>query len=256
MITAIIVENENKHSKHLSELLLKYFPEIDILAISETVPDGVLKVKKLNPELLFLDVELQPYTGFDLLEQTPNLNYKVIFTTSHNKYALRAFDFCALHYLIKPFGLTELKGAIDRFKQNIHDGQDNNQIDSLKKNLKQTEINKLEIFIPVKNGTHKLVLGDIICCATGGNGISFRLTNKEELTISKTLNWVEERLNDFHFFRVHDSYLVNLHHVKKVIHVREGAEVVLSDNKTVDVSKRKKAPFLEAIEKLNILKNQ
>ena len=254
MINAIIIENENKHSKHLSALLDKHFPEINVLTICDNVPDGAIQVNKNKPDLLFLDVELQPYTGFDLLEQTQGNNYKVVFTTSHNKYAVRAFEFCALDYLLKPYGLDELKRSIDRYKQTAGNGSQNGQIDSLLKNLKQAEVDSLEIYIPVKDGEHKLRLGQIICCATGGNGITFNLLSNESLTISKTLNWVEERLSDYHFFRVHDSYLINLHHIKKITHVREGAEVVLSDGKTVEVSKRKKAPFLSIIDQLNIIK--
>lgn len=254
MIKAIIIENEKKHSNHLMDLLAKHFPEIDILEICDNVPAGVLSVKKHKPELLFLDVELQPFTGFDLLDQTTKLNYKVIFTTSHNKYAVRAFEFCALDYILKPYGLAELKRSIDRYKQSMNSGSQNQQLESLLRNLKQSEIEQLEIYIPVKNGEQNLKLGNIICCATGGGGITFNLVEGDHLTISKTLNWVEERLNDYHFFRVHDSYLINLHHVKKIIHVREGAEVILSDGKTVDVSKRKKAAFLETIDQLNILK--
>lgn len=256
MIKCIIVENEKKHSKHLSDLLAKHLPEIEIMAVCVTVPDGIAQVNKLKPQLLFLDVELQPFTGFDLLEQTPNLNYRVIFTTSHNKYAVRAFEFCALDYLPKPYGINELKRAVDRYKQTVNFSTENQQLQSLLKNLKQSEIDDLEIYIPIKNGEHKLRLGDIVCCATGGNGVTFNLSGNQSLTISKTLNWVEERLSDYHFFRIHDSYLVNLHHIKKIEHKREGAEIILSDGKTAEVSKRKKAPFLDAVNKLNILKKR
>lgn len=253
MIRSIIIEDEQKHSKHLSDLLAKHFPEIEVMAICSNVPDAVMKVNKLRPALLFLDVELHPYTGFDLLEQTTGISYKVIFTTSHNKYALRAFEFYALDYLLKPFGISELKRSIERYKHTAITGSQNQQLESLLRNLKQSEIDDLEIYIPVKNGEYKLRLGSIICCATGGNGITFNLSNGESITISKTLNWVEERLSDYHFFRVHDSYLINLHHVKKFMHVREGAEITLSDRKTVEVSKRKKNAFLDAINQLNIL---
>lgn len=253
MIRSIIIENEQKHSKHLSDLLTKHFPEIDVITICSNVPDAVSKINDIKPALLFLDVELHPYTGFDLLEQTPGIGYKVIFTTSYNKYAVRAFEFCALDYLLKPYGINELKRSIDRFKQSMETGSQIQQLESLLQNLKQSQIDDLEIYVPVKNGEHKLQLGNIICCATGGNGITFSLSNGESVTISKTLNWVEERLSDYHFFRVHDSYLINLHHVKKFTHVREGAEVTLSDKKIVEVSKRKKSAFLDAINQINIL---
>lgn len=253
MINCVIIENEKKHSKHLTELIAKHLPEINVLAVCETVPDGVLQISKLNPDLLLLDVELQPYTGFDLLEQTPNLNYKVIFTTSHNKYAVRAFEFCALDYIIKPFGIFELNRSIDRYKQQAFSNTHNLQLRSLLNNLKQTEIAELEIYLPIKNGEQKLKLGDILCCSTGGSGIVINLVNSESITISKTLNWCEEKLSDYRFFRTHDSYLVNLSHIKKIIHEREGAEIILTDGKKVYTSKRRKAAFLDAIAKMNIL---
>src|ERR1043166_1064526 len=104
MIKTVIVENEVRQSEHLTALLAKHFPEVDLIAICDSVPDAVSKVKDLLPHLLFLDVEMPPYTGFDLLEQTKGQNYEVIFTTSFNKYAVKAIKFCALDFLEKPFG--------------------------------------------------------------------------------------------------------------------------------------------------------
>lgn len=254
MITSVIIENEKKHSQHLTEMLSKHFPEIEQIALCETIPFGVETVRKLKPDLLFLDVELPPYTGFDLLEQTPNLNYKVIFTTSHNKYAVRAFEFCALDYIVKPFGVDSLKRSIDRYKENINKGPQNQQLETLINNMKQTEIACLEIYLPVKNGEIKINLGDITFCMAGDGGTTFHLKNGEHLFISKSLNWIEDILSDFHFFRTHDSYLVNTAHIKRITHVRDGAEILLSDGFQAEVSKRRKSAFLEAINKINILK--
>src|SRR4029077_7133086 len=99
MIKTIIVENEIKQVEYLTDLLAKHFPEIDIIAICNSVPEGINKINDLQPQLIFLDVELPPYTGFDLLEQIKRVNPEIIFTTAFNKYASKAFRFCALDFI-------------------------------------------------------------------------------------------------------------------------------------------------------------
>ncbi|MBS1762858.1 MAG: response regulator transcription factor [Bacteroidetes bacterium] len=255
MIRSVIVENEKKHFIHLSDMLMKYFPEITIEAHCETANDAIAKINSLNPDLLFMDVELEPYTAFDILEKIQSGNFNIVFTTSHSKYALRAFDFCALDYLVKPYGIDELKRAVNRYKEKAQPAAENDRISTLLRNLKQNNIDELEIFIPVKNGEVKLKLGEIICCCSSGSSITFSLTGGENFSISKPLNWLEERLHGFNFFRIHDSYLVNMRHVKRINHVRDGAELILSENNKTEVSKRRKSSFLNAIASLNALKS-
>src|SRR5687768_6259130 len=150
MISTIIIENEKPQSDFLIKTL-ENFPEIKILTVCDNIPDGIKKVNQLNPQLLFLDVELPPYTGFDLLEKTRDINYEVIFTTSFNQYAKKAIKFCALDYIEKPFGMEELKEAIDRYKNKIFHGNAL-QIDALLNNLHVQHKQGTQIGLPVLGG--------------------------------------------------------------------------------------------------------
>ncbi|MEO8087966.1 MAG: LytTR family DNA-binding domain-containing protein, partial [Bacteroidota bacterium] len=214
MIRTIVVENEKQQSDYLITLLAKHFPEIDVLKICTSVPDGINEVKSHQPDLIFLDVELPPYTGFDLLEQTRSINCEVIFTTSFNKYAAKAFRFCALDFIEKPFGVEELREAIGRYKTITATGSRKN-IEALLHNVKQTESSMLMVGIPVLGGIDFVTVSEIILCKATDNCTDFHLTNQRKLTATKTLKWVEELMRDHHFFRVHDSYLINLNHIKK-----------------------------------------
>ncbi|MBK9638082.1 MAG: response regulator [Bacteroidetes bacterium] len=200
MINTIIVENEKEPIKLLTDLLSIHFPEIKIQAICENLPDAVEQIRKLNPELLFLDVELQSKTtGFDVLQQTTGLNYRVIFTTSHSKYAEKAFRYSALDFLKKPFGIKELTEVIEKFKYDLEFDKENVRLKSLIKNLKQEEINNLEIMFSIHNGYQRLTVGDIIFCMSENGGTRFFLKGNERFFTSKSLGSIEEKLKDCRF---------------------------------------------------------
>ncbi|MEO8772307.1 MAG: LytTR family DNA-binding domain-containing protein [Ferruginibacter sp.] len=252
MIKTVIIENENKQSEYLANLLTKHFPEIDILKICSSVPDGIAKVNLLQPELIFLDVELPPYTGFDLLENTIGVNCEVIFTTSFNKYAAKAFRFCALDFIEKPFGIDELKEAINRYKAMAATGS-KKSIDALLHNVRQTEVSMQKVGIPVLGGLDFITLAEIIYCKSENNCTDFYLTDKRKITATKTLKWVDELLREHHFFRVHDSYLINLNHIKKYKKGGEGGIVELTDHMEADVSRRRKDEFLTMLSNLKMI---
>jgi two-component system LytT family response regulator len=252
MIRSIIVENEKQHSEYLSALLNKHFPEIDILSICDSVPDGVEKIKTIDPELVFLDVELPPYTGFDLLEQTRGQKHEVIFTTSFNKYASKAFRFCALDFIEKPFGVEELNEAITRYK-NLSATGSRKSIDVLLHNVRQTDPGMQKVGIPVTGGLDFLQVSDIIMCKSEDNCTRFFLPAKKQTLATKTLKWVEELLHEHAFFRVHDSYLINLNHIRKYKRGGEGGIVELTDQYEADVSRRKKDNFLNMLSELKMV---
>ncbi|MEO8087139.1 MAG: LytTR family DNA-binding domain-containing protein [Bacteroidota bacterium] len=255
MIRTIVIENEKQQSDYLITLLVKHFPEVDVLKICNSVPDGIKEVNSLQPDLIFLDVELPPYTGFDLLEQTRIVNCEVIFTTSFNKYAAKAFRFCALDFIEKPFGVDELKEAINRYKTLAATGSKKN-IDALLHNVKQTESSMLKVGIPVIGGIDFVTVSEIILCKAEDNCTDFHLTNKRKVTATKTLKWVDELMREHHFFRVHDSFLINLNHIKKYKKGGEGGVVELTDQKEADVSRRRKDDFLKALSDLKMIFNK
>lgn len=252
MIKSIIVENEKPKSDYLLSLLGKHFPEIDVLAVCDTIPEGIEKVSALKPQLIFLDVELEPYTGFDLLEQTQGNNYEVIFTTGYNKYAVQAFRFCALDFIVKPYGIDELKEAISRFK-NISANGSRKNIDALLHNVKQSDAALQKVGIPVLGGLDFLQVAEIIMCQSDDNCTNFHLTGKKKILATKTLKWVEELLRDHQFFRVHDSYLINLNHIVKYKRGGEGGLVELTEQKEADVARRRKDDFLKVLADLKMI---
>ncbi|MCC7231835.1 MAG: LytTR family transcriptional regulator [Bacteroidia bacterium] len=149
--------------------------------------------------------------------------------------------------------VQKLKSAIDRYKRYADNNSGNDPVQTLLEKHQKPGDSTPDIYIPIKSGIQKTKPERIIICATGGKGITIHLMGNESITISKTLNWLEERLESYGFFRVHNSYLVNLEHVKKIIHVREGAEITLSNGKLAEVSKRKKAQFLDVLSRQNRL---
>lgn len=246
MIKTVIVENEKQQSDYLVQLLSKLFPEVEILAVCESVPVAVKQVRALKPQLIFLDIELHPYTGFDLLEQTPGQEYEVIFTTSFNKYAVKAIKFCALDFIEKPFGTDELKEAMERYKSRAATGSARN-IAALLHNIKSTDKTGEQVGIPVLGGLEFIKVADIIRCQAANNYTDFYLTGERKMVATKTLKWVDELLRDHSFFRVHDSHLVNLNHIKSYLKGGEGGVVVLTDNYDVDVARRRKDDFLKIL---------
>ena len=255
MIPTVIVENEKPQSDYLVALLAKHFPEIDVQKVCNSVPEGIKDVIALKPQLLFLDVELPPFTGFDLLEQTKSVNYQVIFTTSFNKYASKAFRFCALDFIEKPFGFEELKEAITRYK-NVAATGSKKSIDNLLYNIKQSDVTMQKIGIPVLGGLDFITVSEIIYCKAEDNCTNFHLTGKRKITATKTLKWVDELMRDHHFFRVHDSYLINLNHIKKYKKGGEGGVVELTEQAEADVSRRRKDEFIKTLADLNMIVNK
>lgn len=233
-------------------LLAKHFPEVEVLKICTSVPDGIKEVNELQPELIFLDVELPPYTGFDLLEQTRGVNYEVIFTTSFNKYAAKAFRFCALDFIEKPFGIEDLKEAIDRYKLLASSGS-KKKVDALLHNVKQTDVAMQKVGIPVIGGFDFIMVSEIIFCKSEDNCTDFYLTGNRKITATKTLKWIEELMREHNFFRVHDSYLINLNHIKKYKKGGEGGVVELTDQKEADVARRRKDDFLKVLSDLKMI---
>ncbi len=256
MIHAMIIEDDVANHQYLNAMLAKHFPEVNVLATIEEIPIAIEKVKEIKPQLIFLDVELPPFTGFNLLEETQGLDYHVIFTTHFNKYAAKAFKYAAVHYLEKPFGKDDLKEAMDFYKERVGyseeegkvtkiDELNNKAVDVMLHNLSASEENQI-IGFPVLGGIDFYPVKDIIWCKAEGVYADLRMTQDRKITVTKTLKKVELLLNDHNFFRVHNSYLINLDHMRKYLR-GDGGEVVMSDGYEVDVARNRKDNFLEQL---------
>ncbi len=253
MIKTVIVENEQLQVDILTRMLAEHHPEIVVLAICPTILEAVEKINLHLPDLVFLDINLDDDGGgFQVLEFTKSVNYEVIFTTSYSDYAIRAIKFSALDFLLRPFGEDDLNEALKKYSNMRTNGSKRN-IEALLHNVRQTDASMQKVGIPVLGGLDFITISEIILCKSENNCTDFHLTNKRRIMATKTLKWVDELMRDHHFFRVHDSYLINLNHIKKYKKGGEGGVVELTDQKEADVARRRKDDFLKALADLKMI---
>jgi two-component system LytT family response regulator len=249
MIRAIIIEDEEDSRKVLADMLHEHFKNIDVIAVCTNVVESRTAIEQLQPELIFSDIELENDSVFDMLQQLNDINFEIIFITAFDRYAIQAIKFSAQDYLLKPFSKEELAEAIHHYQQKHNKQQSAQQFDALFHNLKNIQKDSKKIALPTSHGLTVLPVKDIVRCQAEINYTNFFLTSKNKMLVTKTLKEYEELLNDYDFIRVHNSHLINLHHVKNYSR-GEGGTVTMSDGSTVDVSRRKKDEFLKRLEAL------
>lgn len=239
-IKTVLVDDDSTSMLMLESLLTKFFPAVQIVGKAENVADAVARIHETNPDLVFLDISLPDGEGFNVIEQTPDHNYEVIFITAYDQYAVKAFEFSALHYLVKPVLLEGLKDAIGRFKEVKSDEHLDDKIHVLKESLKQKNE---KIIIPSSDGLNVVRLSDIMRLEADDVYTYFFLTDGQRLMASRPLNNYERILDDLPFSRIHAKHLVNLMYIKRYIKGKRGS-VIMEDGTEVEVSVRKKPDFL------------
>lgn len=247
MTRAIIIDDEQHCIDRLSKLLKENVAgELQILDYFKTVEDGISGIQKLQPDLVFLDVQINDKTGFDLLQQMPSVNFEVIFTTAFERYAVQAFKFSALDYLLKPVDADDLAAALQKLKEKISAKENNTRFDTLFHNLKNIQGISKRICVPVTTGLVFLQVSDIIRCQSDINYTTIFTKDKQKLVVAKTLKEFEEMLSDFNFYRVHNSHLINLAFIKSY-NKGKGGFVTMTDNTDIEVSTRRKDDFLKRL---------
>ena len=237
-LKAVIVEDEANSREILRNYLSKYCENITLLGEGATIEKGLQQIKKHNPELVFLDVEMPFGNAFDLLDQIPDRTFETIFVTAYNQYAMDALNHHAAYYLMKPINIDELIKAVDyvraiKEKENALEGE-----------VLQARSVKAEgkITLPQQDGFQVLDVADIYFCKADDNYTEIYL-EKKKIVVSKTLKYFEEALQSYSFARIHKSYLVNVAEVMKY-KKGKGGSVVLSNGKELSVSASKKADLL------------
>lgn len=240
---ALIVDDESHQRDALLTLLQQHFPQIHPIVIATSVPEALTLVQEHRPQLVFLDVMLPPYTGFDLLQQVPAIDFEIIFTTSFEEYAIKAFRLSAVDYLIKPLVLAELQQAIDRFTEKAKARVNTDHLALLIENIQAKSPRQKRIALPTLTGFIFVTVDDIVRCESDNTYTTFYLVNKSKIIVSKTLKECEGLLSDFPFFRVHNSHLVNLSYIQEYTK-GEGGVIKMTDGSHVDVSRRRKDDFV------------
>lgn len=245
-ISTYIVDDEEKSIEGLKQLFQNFFPEFEVIGSAGSIADAVSDLKTLNPDIIFLDVEMGRESGFDLLEVTDELMAQVVFLTAHEEYALRAIKFAALDYILKPPALSELKGLIERFRNISNTGQGKN-IRNMLGNFGTEERNDHKITLPVADGHVFKRVGDILYVRADGSYSHFFFRDGEELLVSKNLKHFSDLLSEYGFYRIHHSTMINLNYIKR-IGKSAGGYVVMEDDREFSISKSRKADFLSLIQ--------
>lgn len=246
MIKAIIIDDEMHCRKTLGILLKEYCPEVEIIEQIDNGEDGVDAIKKLKPDLVFLDIEMPRMNGFEMLEQFSELPFAVIFTTGYDQYAIKAFRFSALDYLLKPIDHQELKKAVQKLDQHLHYPLPQ-QLEILLQKLHHQSPAISRIALPTMEGLQMIPVDSIISCASDRNYTTLLLKSKQKIIVSKILKEIEEMLEEYSFLRVHHSYIVNLNEINKYVK-GEGGYLVMSDGSSVDVSRSRKDILLQKLQ--------
>ena len=244
MIRAIIIEDEIRSAKLLENLLNEYCPDIELAGVSPTIDAAFQLIKKSRPDVIFLDIEMQKETGFDLLKKFEEIDFEIIFTTAFEHYALQAIKFCALDYLLKPIDVEELKLAVEKVVKNNSSKSLNKKFEALIKNMYSKNSGDLQIALPSADGMTIVMLSEIIYLKSDRQYTIFKLKNGESVMTSRNLGEYVELLSEHNFFRVHHSSMINLGEVRKYLK-GDGGSVLMSDGVQIEVAKRKKEGFLK-----------
>ena len=253
MITAVLIDDDKHLRKGLNALLERYTNDIAIIGEAESVKTGIAAIEKLRPQVIFLDIHLSDGSGFDILEKlrktSGKINAHVVFITAHEQYAVKAFKFSALDFILKPVDPEELQQTILKIKEAVGKGSSYEHIDLLLENIRRKVDNFKRIALSTSDGIHLFEVADIIRCEAKVNYTQFYIKNHKPVLISRTLKEYEELLTDHGFERIHQSHLVNLSYLKSYIKT-DGGYVIMADNSKIPIAQSKKDKLQELIKAL------
>ena len=246
MLRSIIIDDEENGRETLLYSLKEVCPDVEVVGQADSAMTGMTLIKRHNPDLVFLDIEMPAGSGFDLLENIDNINFEIIFTTAYDQYAIKAFKFSAVDYLLKPIDLTDLKEAVRMVEEKKAIIDTTKRYELLKDNLDNKESAFHRLALPTSDGLDFFEVKDIIRCEANGNYTMFYLNDGGKILVGKTLKEYAELLEEHNFFRTHKTHLINLDYVKKYVK-GIGGYVILHDGTNVEVAKRRKEAFLERL---------
>lgn len=247
MISCILVDDEQNALEMMEWLLRTYCPEIRILAMCRNGNDGIEAISKLRPDVVFLDIEMPKMNGFDMLERFDKLFFDVVFCTAYDQFAIRAFKYSALNYLLKPVDPDDLKATVKRIseKKAIPTRE---QFDLLLQSMSQAKSTPSRIALTTGDGLIFLPTEDIIYCEAESNYTHVVLSGGKKVLVSKVLREIDDALSGPDFFRIHNSFLININRIKKFVR-GEGGYIIMDNDAIIAVSRNKKQEFMDRFSK-------
>jgi two-component system LytT family response regulator len=245
---AIIIDDEVRGCLTLQKMLQHVAPGIELAGMAHNGADGLALIASARPDLVFLDIQMPDMTGFDVLQQVGNIHFQVIFTTAYDEFALKAFRFAAVDYLLKPIDIDELQQAVEKCKNAGSPAQkEPAPLERLLQQVRNLEARKLAL--PSSEGMLFVDVSDIIYLQSSSNYTTFFTATKGKILVSKSMGDFEEMLTANNFFRIHNSNLINLLKIEKFIK-GEGGTVIMSNKMELEVSRRRKEEFIRKLESL------
>lgn len=239
-ITCLIIDDDPFIRELLRDKIEQYLPDVSILGTASSGKEGLEKIKFHTPELVFLDVEMDDMTGFEMLSKLKDIPFQIIFITAFSHYAIKAIRFNALDYLVKPIDLGELRSAVRRYKSRKKEAPKANPIHQALINLKIPNASDQTLVLHTQEGELKLVLNQIIRIEGERNYSVIHLGDGKKKLATKTLGEMEEILSDKGFFRCHKSHVINIHHIKSF---HTSSVILLTGDTPIPISRRKKEAF-------------
>jgi two-component system, LytTR family, response regulator len=247
-LLTVIIDDETDAVDFISSIINEYCPDLQVSGKAHNVSDGVKVIREINPELVFLDVEMPNGTGFDLLTHFPDRNFEVVFITAFNHYAIKAIKYSAVDYILKPININEFIESINRVIHKLRTekimGHEN--IEALLENIRTSHPTRL--VIPTTDGREYLNPNDIVRIEADRSYSWFFINGKRKILVSKHLKEFQELLNDRNFFRPHNSHLINLDYVKKFVR-HDGGYIEMTDGSQIPISRNRKDLFLAHMSK-------
>ncbi len=240
MIRAILIDDEPRGLEFLQTLLGLYCPQVEILGTARRAEEGIDLIFQKKPDLVFLDIEMPYMNGFSLLESIYPITFEVIFVTAFEDYALKAFRYNALDYLVKPIDIEDLKKAVAKAYPFVANRRIE-QVPPVQGDSPLIELGK--VCLPIQEGLWFVNVEDIVRCEADGKYTWFYFQNKEKRLVCKNLKEYEELLPQSIFFRVHYTHLINLKFVHKYIRGKNSI-IEMTDGTQVELSSRRKDVFL------------
>ena len=248
MIRCILIDDEKNALEMMEWLLQTYCPEVEILAMCQSAEQGIVSIKKHHPDVVFLDIEMPRMNGFDMLEQFDKLSFEVVFCTAYDQFAIKAFKYSALNYLLKPVDPDDLKATVKRIseRKNLVSRE---QFELLLQDMRQpSRSTPQRIALTTNDGLIFVPTADIIYCEAESNYTNVVLSGGKKILVSKVLKDIDEALEGPDFFRVHSSFLINLNRIKKFVR-GDGGYIIMDNDANISISRSRKQEFMEMFSK-------
>ncbi len=245
MLSAIIIDDEQKGRLALRQKLQDYCPMVQVMGEASDGAEGIPLIEKYKPQIIFLDIEMPRMDGFEMLRRIENRDFHIVFTTAYDQYAIQAIKYAAFDYLLKPIDIEELKSAVERINQHRSTNFTQKKLETLEANLLSMQTPK-KLAIPILEGFLFFDISHIIHLEAQSNYTVIYFTDHPKLIASRTLKDFEDLLPPETFFRPHHSHIINLNYIKRYIK-GDGGQIEMQNGNFVTVARRKKEEFLKTI---------